>query len=287
MGRLDRLLNKADSLSETGRFDEALKVLDKAYRLAPDEPEVYLSIALTYDAMEQYQSSNIFFEKTLELNPEDENVLTHYGTTLCKQNRFEDALSLYEKALSIDPGNTFAKWQSGLAYRQLGFYEDALRIFIQCLGNNNLPEYLKEEIYYQIGLCYYDMGWMIEAIKEFNRHLSLNPDDQWAKLSIGNCYFDMGWIDDSISKFKELLNSNPDFIPAYNALAFSFAEKGWYGEALDTLRMAQTIDPNDQTIKDSIEYIESLLDDDGGKALIFLALLMEIYARNRNHTYNQ
>lgn len=281
MGRLDRLLNKADSLSEKGRFQEALNILNKAHSLEPDNPEVYLSIALTYDAMDQYASSIPFYEKALELDPLDENALTHFGTTLCKLNRYSDALSLFNRALSLDPDNTFAKWQSAIAYKQLGFYEDALKMFFQCIVTDEHSEYLQEELHYQIGLCYYDMGWILEALKQFNKHLAINPDDHWAKLSLGNCYFDMGWINDSISKFKDLVNTNPEFIPGYNSLALSFAEKGWYDEALETLRTAQSIDPDDQSVKDSIDYIESLIEDDGNKALLFFVLIMQLFSRDK------
>lgn len=281
MGRLDRLLNKADSLSENGRFEEALTILDKAHSLDPHNPEVYLSIALTYDAMERYSAAIPYYEKALDLDPLDDNVLTHFGTTLCKLNRFSDALTLFKKALSVDPDNTFAKWQSAIAYKQLGFYEDALGMFYNCIGSGEHAEYLKEEIHYQIGLCYYDMGWVTEALKQFNLHLRINPNDQWAKLSLGNCYFDMGWVDDSIGKFQDILHSHPEFIPAYNSLALSFAEKGWYEEALETLRTAQSIDPDDQSVKDSIDYIESLLEDDGNKAILFLVLVLQLYNKNR------
>ena len=50
MGRLERLLNKADDFKEEGHFNEALTELKKAIEIAPYDPDVHLSIALTYDA---------------------------------------------------------------------------------------------------------------------------------------------------------------------------------------------------------------------------------------------
>jgi len=89
----------------------------------------------------------------------------------------------------------------------------------------------------------------------------------------------MGWVDESIKKFQGIINLNPEFIPSYNALAFSFAEKGWYKEALEVLKNAQRISPDDQTIKDNIDYIESLIDS-GNKIVMLIYILLKIYAEN-------
>ena len=130
------------------------------------------------------------------------------------------------------------------------------------------------------------MGWTHEAIKEFRTHLEYMPGDLWANLSLGNCFFDLGWVDESIVKFQQIINQNPDFIPPYNALAFSFAEKGWYKEALDVLRDAQRIAPDDQTIKDNIDYIESLIDDDNNKTVMLICALLKIYSDKLNKYSN-
>lgn len=278
MGRLERLLSKADRFKENGRFEDALRVLNKAHQIAPQDPYVHLSFALTYDAMERFDLSIKFFKKAINLKPNDENILTHFGITLSRINRFNEAIEIFKKALSIQPNSTVAKWYLGLSYKSLGFYEDSIRILSGCATSSDEIHSLKDEMHYQLGQCYFDMGWTKEALSEFRKHLKLNPSDIWAKLSIGNCFFDFGWIDESINKFKEIINLNPDFIPGYNALAFSFAEKGWYDDALEILKQAQSIAPDDESIKDNINYIESLIDNgDDNKVLILLSILFQIY----------
>jgi len=154
----------------------------------------------------------------------------------------------------------------------------------ECL-KNDLEQFI-DEIHYQLGLGYYDMGWTKEAIREFRIHLEIVPDDLWGNLSLGNCFLDVGWIDESIRKFQEIINSNPNFIPSYNALALSFAEKGWYKEALEVLKDAQKISPEDQTIKDSIDYIDSLIDDSNNNKMLLVWALLKIYAdKLKRHSY--
>jgi tetratricopeptide (TPR) repeat protein len=167
-----------------------------------------------------------------------------------------------------------------LTYRSIGLYEDALRYFTECRDSDADIDYIKDEIGYQTGLCYFDMGWTKEALYEFRKHLEACPGDTWAHMSVGNCYFDFGWIDESAAKFKEIITLSPEFIPAYNALALSLAEKGWYDEALDVLRTALKISPDDETVKDNMDYIQSLKeDDDGAKGVILLSLILQLLKR--------
>lgn len=274
MGRLERILNKADNFKEAGRFEEALKELAKALKIAPHDPEVYLSFALTYDAMEEFGTSIMYFGKAIELGPEDPYIWTQLGITLARMGRYKDALNSFQKALSIEPNHIMAKWNLALTYRAIGCYEDAISEFTECLRLDSDSDYIKDEIHYQLGLCYFDMGWTKEALQELKKHVDLFPSDVWAQLSIGNCYLDFGWIDESMRKYREIINAYPYFVPAYNSLAFSMAEKGWYDEALDVLKSALKIAPEDESIKENIEYIQSLKDDEDGFKGVLLSTLI-------------
>jgi tetratricopeptide (TPR) repeat protein len=283
MGRLDRILNKADNFKETGRFHEALRELTKALKIAPHDPDVYLSFALTYDAMGELETSIFYFGKALELDSSDPYIWTQCGITFARLGQHKDAFDAFERALTIEPNYAMAKWNLALTYRAIGCYEDAISEFISCTLLDSDQDYIKEEIHYQLGLCYFDMGWTSEALKELKKHVDLFPGDMWAQLSIGNCYLDLGWVDESMSKYKEIISLCPDFVAAYNSLAFSMVEKGWYDEALEVLRMAQEVAPEDESIKENIDYIQSLKDDeDGFKGLALFSVILR--ALNKKQT---
>lgn len=282
MGRLERLLSKAINFTEIGKCDEALAILHKAHKIAPEDPEVYNSFALTYDAMDNFELSIVNYQKALKLNSTDPHIYTQYGITLCRMGHVNKAIEKFEKALSINTDFIMAKWHLAIAYKMIGFYDESVHIFRDCIQpDNNDFDYVKEEVYYQLGLCYFDMGWTLEALKNFRYQLELNPDDDWTLLSIGNCYFDLGWVDESIKTYKNVISISPEFIAAYNSLAASYAEKGWYDEAIEVLRQAQIIAPDDDSIKDNIDYIESLKDNDGKNNTALLSIILEII-NNRN-----
>jgi tetratricopeptide (TPR) repeat protein len=285
MGRLERILTKADNFKEVGRFEDAISELTKALEIAPLDPDVYLSFALTYDSMGEFNQSLRYFRKALDITPNDAYLWTQLGITLSRIGRYHDAFDVFHHALNLDPECTLARWNRALTFRIVGCYEDSIHDLVECLKSTANSEYIKNEIHYQLGLCYFDMGWTSESLIEMHKHVEMFPNDYWAHLSIGNCYQDLGWIDESISKFDEILGTYPDFIPAYNSLAMSLAEKGWFDEALDVLRTALRIAPNDESLTESIDYIDSLKnDDDGNKGLILLSLIFHLMKRKQSES---
>ena len=277
MGKLEKLLNSVDKFNENGRFADALNQLKKAVKIAPENSDVYLSFALTYDLMDQTESALKFFHKALEISPNDTDVLTSLGITLSRSNRLNEAIEVFEQALSIKPELPIAKWHLALTYKFMGLYENSLEFLLELKENIDEYDFIKEEIHYHLGQCYFDMGWIENSLAEFKKQIEISPEDTWAHLSIGNCYFDLGWLEESITCFKNIIRTNPSFIPGYNALAFSYAEKGWYNEALEVLRDAEKIAPEDESIKENIDYINSLIDEDGNKLLFLFNFLLKIY----------
>jgi len=280
MNKLDRLLNKADQFKESGKFKEALSTLTKANKLSPNDPYVYLSYAVTFDMMEQFEYSIKYYSMALNIKENDPKILTQYGITLCRINRVDEAINIFIKSICINPDYSLSIWHLAIAYKVSGLYEEAIKLFEQCM-TSEYDQYF-DEIHYQLGLCYFDMGWTLEAINQFNSHIEIVPEDSWAYLSLGTCFFDLGWLDEAIGKYKEIIGFDPGFIPSYNSLAFSYAEKGWYSEAIDVLKEAQRIAPDDQSVKDNIDYIESMIDD-GGNSLILLKILIEICKLRQRH----
>ena len=78
--------------------------------------------------------------------------------------------------------------------------------------------------------------------------------------------------------------ASPGFIPAYNSLALSLAEKGWFDDALDVLRTALQISPEDESVKDNMDYIQSLKDDDDdNKVIILLFFIMQLMKKRKEN----
>jgi predicted O-linked N-acetylglucosamine transferase (SPINDLY family) len=129
--------NLALALHNFGRPDEAVKVLDTAISLQPQEPFMHVNKAKALEAMSlrkaaiaylreslitvnekfeilavladmeatenDYVNADLHFVQALNLNPNSDAVHNNYGNMLRSTGRLDEALNHYKKAVSINP----------------------------------------------------------------------------------------------------------------------------------------------------------------------------------------
>lgn len=89
----------------TDRLQEALRYIEKALALAPNEPAIVDSMGWV-----QYRLGNLdvaaeHFKRAYDLSRGDAEVAAHYGTVLWEQGKRKQARALWEKARKADPDN--------------------------------------------------------------------------------------------------------------------------------------------------------------------------------------
>lgn len=96
---------------------------------------------------------------------------------------------------------------------------------------------------YNLGLFYLNNNNLDEAIKYFNKSLSLNPKNHLAWNALGLTQSMKGNFEASIQAFKKALEANPQFTEAHNNLGTIYFELGQYDRAEAEYRQA-LLDPN-------------------------------------------
>ncbi len=89
-----------------GKKDEALKVLNQALTLAPNDQEVMNNIGSIFYEQEKYDKAAEQFLKALQLKPEDVEILSNLGNALTKAKNYQDAWVAFDEALKIRPADT-------------------------------------------------------------------------------------------------------------------------------------------------------------------------------------
>ena len=67
-----------------------------------------------------------------------------------------------------------------------------------------------------MGLAFQDQGKLEEAIKSYNKALSLKPDFAEAYNNMGIALRDQGKLDEAIEAYNKALSIKPDYAEAYN-----------------------------------------------------------------------
>jgi tetratricopeptide (TPR) repeat protein len=200
--------------------------------------------------------------------------LINQGKKLLQEGQTGAAKKAFLSALKIDPEQADANTYYSFCLYQESPDSYAKEILLHCQkavkqqDANELAHYLLASIYYSKGLA-------DEAVKEYQKTLSLNPSKYEASASLGRLYFDKGNYsdalnffqlslrthqeqpatlyflaltqekltnrDDAIKSLNEVLELNPDYYQAYVKLAELLYENKDYLKALEFYTKANSI----------------------------------------------
>ena len=94
-------------------YDGALKELEKAKQLLPNEARIYVTIGAVDRRTARWQEAETNFRRAVELDPRNFLVLMEAASTFSGMRRDTEARHFFEMALNILPNNPFARFLSG------------------------------------------------------------------------------------------------------------------------------------------------------------------------------
>ena len=94
-------------------YDGALKELEKAKELLPNEARIYVTIGAVDRRTARWQEAATNFRRAVELDPRNFLVLMEAASTFSGMRRLTEAQHFFELALNILPNNPFARFLSG------------------------------------------------------------------------------------------------------------------------------------------------------------------------------
>jgi len=87
----------------------AVKALEKAHELAPENEEIALNLGKAYSSSKEIGKAEQAYRKLVEKNPQSFAAAFNLATVLLRQGRREEALQLYIRARELQPGNAVVK----------------------------------------------------------------------------------------------------------------------------------------------------------------------------------
>ncbi len=120
-----------------------------------------LGVRLKEDAA--YDRAVEHLKTALKHRPDLLPALTQLGETYQLTGRYTEAIPVLEKALSRDAGNRTALFLLATSYQNLESYDRAIRLYERLLS----MEPVKDEVFYNLGLCYGRMDRLVMAHYHF------------------------------------------------------------------------------------------------------------------------
>ncbi len=183
------------------RPDMALRFYQNALVFAPDNTDIHLKLARTYEQLNDFSSSlneysialknssenediinslEKIWQKKVDETPKDAEAHANLGVVFQKQKRYTEALAEYKKAEALNPSNINTKINIGTLYQEQKNYEAAINTYNAILQmqpqNTDVMTYKAE--------CLKGLKRNEEAIALYKSVLNLKPDNTTAKAQL-------------------------------------------------------------------------------------------------------
>ncbi len=194
---------QGEALYNLQRYGEAIAAFDRAIVLDPQDPLFWINKTESLLALKQTEPAIEAINEAIELLEPDRKgkgqeptrelsiAFSHQGRALSQQQEYEKALAAYDRSLKYAPDYFTAQRGRGIVLRHLKRWDEAIAQFNQMLGNPQLTDPQKAEIWYYLGLALRDSSRDGEAIAAFEEALKLKPgyraaEEAKQKLSFTN-----------------------------------------------------------------------------------------------------
>ena len=267
---------KGVSLISLGRYDEAIRLFDKALELDPRDAEVWTNKGLSLFKLGRKDEAIRCFDKAIEIDPRVAEAWNNKGTILNELGRYDDAIRCLDKAILLDSRDAGIWANKGRSFFSLGRKDEALRCFdkaieidsrfagawvnkgkflnmlgrydegIQCLDKAILLDPKNANAWHNKGISLFHLGHKDEAVRCIDKVIELDPCAANAWYEKGAGLGKTGRHDEAISCFEKVIELDPQHALAWNYKGVSLASLGRYEEAIWCCERALELDPHNE-----------------------------------------
>ena len=166
-----------------GKFERAILAYKKALNFKPNYTEAALSLSILYNDLGKYEEGKFFFSRVKSQVPSQEKVEDPFlneklakkheelGDLYLSYHRLLEAETEYQKALRLKPDDPGLVVKLAKLHEKQGATEKSIKELKNL--SHQRPDYIPALI--KLGLSYYAQGKMIEAVREWEKVLDMDP----------------------------------------------------------------------------------------------------------------
>jgi tetratricopeptide (TPR) repeat protein len=204
--------NHADTLHLMGLLslhanqpDHAMEWIARAIRQDP-MPEYLASLGTTLQQQGRYEAAVKALDKAVQLRPDDAELWRHLGDILVQLTRFDQALLSFQHVLKLDPRHPDALYKSGALLNQFGRYEEAI-VHLD-LSDQVLPNHAPT--LQARARTLYNLKRLEESLAEGRRAYQLDPGNADTCNNIGAALRLLGRDEEALGWFDKALETRPN-----------------------------------------------------------------------------
>ncbi|AMW05536.1 tetratricopeptide repeat protein [Gemmatimonas phototrophica] len=191
---------RAHSLYNEGKYDDALQLLREGLALYPSAVELHVGTGYARLAREEFAWARRNFEEALTLDPEHEDALAGFGEVLLKFGQTDAGLRSFERTIELGyEDDVDLMLQIGRALFREGYVEQSLPFFERAVQHAEDSA----EAVACIGYAQHRLGNDVEAMVALRRALVLDEQFAEGRVYLANLLYDAGDMDGALVEFEK------------------------------------------------------------------------------------
>ena len=176
------------------------------------------------------------------------------ATDKIRAGDLDGAIALLEGLLIKNPKDTNALYFIGLSYVGKKMCKEAVAALTQVTEQTSkLPG-----AYFELGVCYRQLGDTAKALEAYEKHLELEPGNADSAYNSGLILFETNRIDEALARFESGLASRPNDAELLEMIGRCYINQGQFEKALGHLERARTASTDPKKVAFLDELIGTL-----------------------------
>jgi tetratricopeptide (TPR) repeat protein len=202
---------RASILNSAGRPDEARTILEPILSREPDNTEALFVLAALEMAAGKEREQKAVLERIVNLDPENIEALVNLGDITLGAGSLRAAASYYNRALRAEPENGDALVGRARVYR----YEKNPKNAEQLLNRavQLYPQWAAPR--HERARLYRGAGFALEALEDLDAAKTLEPGSYWIAVDRGSALIDLNRKPEALKEFTRAISINPEVFVAY------------------------------------------------------------------------
>jgi len=247
----------AVQIYQAGKTDEAVKLLNKAISITPNNIDAQLVLAQIYLETNQPKKAKSVLTKTLKIKKDNPEVIYALGVANFNLQNFNNAITQLKKVLKLNPNHKAVPELLSLCYLNLGVMEyqnnnkdNSIKKFKQAIkaDNKNI------QAYRNLAVSLYEINKKDDAEKVIQQALKIEPKEKMLLKILIQIYTDKNKLEEALKPAEQYYKYYPKDVEGALQLAYLYRFNNQGDKAFEIYEKAIQSSPNEKRIYD--DYAE-------------------------------
>jgi tetratricopeptide (TPR) repeat protein len=217
-----------------GEYQAAATSAQNALLLNPENPKALAELGWTLTFLGNPIGAEEALQQALALNPDNVEANAYYAELLADEGDYENAALYSRRAVELDGTSLVALRARGYVLYFTGNYEEAAVEFETAIEQNNKVA----DLHIFLGLCYWTLSRLDEAIDAFNEADRLDPDNPYPDTYISRIYLNTGEFAKAAQFASSAVDNDPENPIRWANWGRALYKNRQYLEAIEAFRYA-------------------------------------------------